>query len=240
KQQCSEMESPTNIGLKVICFKYDLRTKGSKTELEKIDNQNEALSPTLTLVQSNQASPRRSLKRHRSNTSMIQLRAFTLRVAEEEDWTIARKISKLIPNEGNKFKNLIEKTRKQARSQEGYSVSYSRKVWQAKKNKFGIGVQEQIITPLYADRKVVEKIHKPEAVRYWMEKRHMEPDREQGTETLQIDSRAKKIVREGSSTTWKSVPNIFGTKARAETLPSGNRFEKTKQTVAIEIDLFEV
>ncbi|CAG8644785.1 18462_t:CDS:2, partial [Racocetra fulgida] len=38
----------------------------------------------------------------------LRLRAFTLRVAEEEGWTVAGKIPKPIPNEGNEFKDLLE------------------------------------------------------------------------------------------------------------------------------------
>ncbi|CAG8564080.1 41013_t:CDS:10 [Gigaspora margarita] len=71
----------------------------------------------------------------------LRLRAFTLRVAEEEGWTMARKILKPIPNEGNEFKDLLVEARKQAKSQEGYSVLYNRRSWQTKGKKFGVGVQ---------------------------------------------------------------------------------------------------
>ncbi|CAG8443787.1 19397_t:CDS:2 [Gigaspora rosea] len=67
----------------------------------------------------------------------LRLRAFNLRVAEEEGWTVAGKILKPIPNEGYEFKDLLVKARKQAKSQEGYSVPYSRRVWQTKGKKFG-------------------------------------------------------------------------------------------------------
>lgn len=78
----------------------------------------------------------------------LRLRAFTLRVAEEEGWTVAGKIPKPIPNEGDEFKDLLVEARKQAKSQEGYSVPYSRRVWQTKGKKFGgWGLRANYYTP---------------------------------------------------------------------------------------------
>ncbi|CAG8725424.1 20903_t:CDS:2, partial [Racocetra persica] len=64
---------------------------------------------------------------------LLRLRAFVLRVAEEEGWNIAAKISKPIPSEGDEFKELLVKARKQVKLYEGRSMSYSRRSWKSKR-----------------------------------------------------------------------------------------------------------
>ncbi|CAG8573926.1 2487_t:CDS:2, partial [Scutellospora calospora] len=65
----------------------------------------------------------------------LRLRAFILRVAEEEGWNIAVKIPKPTP-EGDEFRNLLVEARKQAKQKEGYFASYNLKTWQTKGRKF--------------------------------------------------------------------------------------------------------
>ncbi|CAG8634180.1 9235_t:CDS:2, partial [Racocetra fulgida] len=62
----------------------------------------------------------------------LRLRAFTLRVAEEEGWNVAAKIPKPIPSEGDEFKDLLVEARKQAKPKEEYSTPYNRRTWQTK------------------------------------------------------------------------------------------------------------
>ncbi|CAG8751042.1 16911_t:CDS:2, partial [Gigaspora rosea] len=53
-------------------------------------------------------------KIHRS-AETIKAKGFTLRVAEREGWSMARKILKPIPNEGDEFKDLLVEARKQSK-----------------------------------------------------------------------------------------------------------------------------
>ncbi|CAG8651641.1 9963_t:CDS:2, partial [Gigaspora rosea] len=129
---------------------------------EEIDNQNEAFfiyfNTKVNGVGAIESSfSKKKFRKTRDQyEKRLRLRAFTLRVAEEEGWTVARKILKLIPNEGDEFKDLLVEARKQAKSQEGYSVPYSRRVWQTKGKKFEVGVQEQI---------TIHHIHSPTLIR---------------------------------------------------------------------------
>ncbi|CAG8749967.1 22696_t:CDS:2, partial [Cetraspora pellucida] len=67
---------------------------------------------------------------------LLRLRAFVLRVAEEEGWNVAAKIPKPTPDEGDEFKELLVEARKQAKPYEGCSTSYAKKSWRNRKNDF--------------------------------------------------------------------------------------------------------
>ncbi|CAG8776438.1 12434_t:CDS:2 [Racocetra fulgida] len=56
---------------------------------------------------------------------LLRQRSFTLRVGEEKGWNVAAKIPKPYPSEDDEFKDLLVKTRKQARPQENQLVPYS-------------------------------------------------------------------------------------------------------------------
>ncbi|CAG8704384.1 2094_t:CDS:2, partial [Gigaspora rosea] len=145
--------------LRIMCFKCGLQTEGSKTELvncletfwseQEIDDQNEAffayfnnkleekIDEKLTASFQEFWIEEDSKEKLEEVQERLRLRAFTLRVAEEEGWTVARKIPKPVPNEGDEFKNLLAEARKQAKSQEGYAVPYNRRTWQTKEKRFG-------------------------------------------------------------------------------------------------------
>ncbi|CAG8758233.1 4627_t:CDS:2, partial [Gigaspora rosea] len=63
---------------------------------------------------------RRAQDQYEYDLERLRLRAFTLRVAKEEGWTVAKKIPKTVPNEGDEFKNLLVEARKQANYNKGF------------------------------------------------------------------------------------------------------------------------
>ncbi|CAG8658298.1 36850_t:CDS:2, partial [Racocetra persica] len=72
---------------------------------------------------------------------LLRLRAFVLRVVEEEGWNVVAKIPKPTPSEGDEFKELLVEARKQVKPYEGRPTSYSRRSWKSKRTEFWAPVQ---------------------------------------------------------------------------------------------------
>ncbi|CAG8468822.1 8585_t:CDS:2, partial [Cetraspora pellucida] len=94
----------------------------------------------------------------------LRLRAFILRVAEEEGWNVAVKIPKPMPNEGEEFKDLLVKARKQAKPKEGYSAPYNHRTWQSKGQKFwSWGSRANYFTPYLSPHPYNQQAPPPQA-----------------------------------------------------------------------------
>ncbi|CAG8785005.1 7632_t:CDS:2, partial [Racocetra persica] len=63
---------------------------------------------------------------------LLKLRAFVLRVVEEEGWKVAAKIPKPTPSETDEFRELLTEARKQAKPSEGFPAFYSRGTWRSR------------------------------------------------------------------------------------------------------------
>ncbi|CAG8445795.1 12121_t:CDS:10 [Gigaspora rosea] len=109
----------------------------------------------------------------------LRLRAFTLKEAEKGGWTMARKILKPIPNDGNRFKDLLVEAKKQSKLQEKYSIPYSH--------------MASVCALRLVERSTREREHK--------ERDNEQHRAEQEACWLknQIENKARKMVRERSS-----------------------------------------
>ncbi|CAG8846727.1 36334_t:CDS:2, partial [Racocetra persica] len=63
---------------------------------------------------------------------LLKLRAFVLRVAEEEGWKVVAKIPKPTSSETDEFRELLTEARKQAKPSEGFPAFYSRGTWRSR------------------------------------------------------------------------------------------------------------
>ncbi|CAG8813066.1 15733_t:CDS:2, partial [Racocetra persica] len=78
---------------------------------------------------------------------LLKLRAFVLRVAEEEGWKVAAKIPKPTPSETDEFRELLTEARKQAKPSEGFPASYSRGTWRSRGSSWSPGPRQNYYTP---------------------------------------------------------------------------------------------
>ncbi|CAG8740887.1 7890_t:CDS:2, partial [Cetraspora pellucida] len=145
--------------LKTMCLKYNIHVKGTKTDLincleafwkepeinyepqrvrkeksveQNVDEDYDNRKRFLRLLY--QAIQEDSKEKAKEAQEYLKLRAFILRVAEEEGWNVAVKIPKPMPSEGDEFKDLLIEARKHAKPYEGQLVSYNHRGWSNKRS----------------------------------------------------------------------------------------------------------
>ncbi|CAG8448763.1 1026_t:CDS:2 [Cetraspora pellucida] len=77
---------------------------------------------------------------------LLKLRAFVLKVTEEEGWSVAAKISKPTSSEKDEFKELLTEARKQAKPFEGCPMSYDKGIWKSRSSPWTPGLRRNYYT----------------------------------------------------------------------------------------------